>query len=92
MGVRLTCGAHVAAAASEGGEGRGHERRAGWLLGLREFVGRPTCGRARALGRRERLAGRLGYLADTGRAAGWEAYFFFSFFYFFFILFIFCPN
>ena len=40
--------ARVAAAASKGGEGRGHERRAGWLLGLREFVGQPTCGRAHA--------------------------------------------
>ena len=38
----------MAAAASEGGEAHGRERCAGWLLGLREFVGQPTCGRAHA--------------------------------------------
>ena len=35
----------MAAAASEGGEARGHERCAGWLLGLRELVGRPAATR-----------------------------------------------
>jgi len=52
MNRRADMRARVAAAASEGGEARGRERRAGWLLGLREFVGRPACGRACALGRR----------------------------------------
>ena len=44
---RLTRGARVAAAASEGGEARGRERRAGWLLGLHELMGRPAATRWR---------------------------------------------
>ena len=40
---------------------------------------------ARALGSRQRLVGRLGWLADAGRSASWEAYFFFFFFCFSFL-------
>ena len=37
----------MAVAASEGGEACGRERRAGWLLGLRELVGWPAAARWR---------------------------------------------
>ena len=74
MGVRLTCGVQWAVAASEVDGCVGVGDVLGWLVG-----------RALTLGRREGLAGQLGWLAGVGRATGWEAYFFFSFFCFLFL-------
>jgi len=56
----------VAAATSEGGEVRGCEWHAGWLLGLREFMGRPACGHVCALGRGWQ-AGWAGWVVKPSR-------------------------
>ena len=76
-GVRLTCGVQRAVAASE----------ADGCVGVGVAQGRLWA--ARALERLEGLAGRLGWLAGTGRAGqACEAFFFpfsFSVFFFFFL-------
>ena len=51
----------AAVTASEGGEARGRERRAGWLLGLRELVGWPAAA----------LAGLAGFLLGREAEQAW---------------------
>ena len=64
-------------AASEGGEARGRERRAGWLLGLRELVGWPAAARWRGWP----VAGWAMKLSRPGPQRGFLPFLLFLFFF-----------
>jgi len=80
----------VAAAVGEARAACGHERRAGWLLGLRELMGRP----AAAMCGPTKLGGRVWADHSAAREAGLASglsrllllFPFSVFFFFFFIL------